>query len=692
MHEARETRRGPSSRRAGFAVVAVGALVAALILLWPRDLRVAPQPPEQLAPSTGVAAARPAVPVAESAGAPAPIVELQRDPAAPDKDAPQGIHGRLVDASGAPVAGVPVQLNESPGNDPAMLLVASQTRHLLTPVASCETATDGSFELGLRVAEDKAYDLFVLSPRHATLRLTGLRLLADTWHDVGEWILEPGAKLQGRVTVAGNPQLPAPQAMVSVTAAGLFSDSSNAALTLGALIAHTDAAGFYELDHAPTRGVVQVSAVAPGFAKVTRSDVEVNADEPVTVDFELPTGMTLTGDVRASSGDPIAEAVVTAWPDKPGMAKIRSTTNAEGVFALRGLHALPHRVLVAAKGYAPVDRKDVDPGEPLHVVLLRQHRIHVTAKTPKGAVLRTYRLALRRFFAAQPDAPLNASTLAAGRIGALHEVAEQRVRLDAATDHAEIVGVPGGLFVCEVEAEGWAKTLSTPLRFSDDASSQGSLQRIEVTVSFGAELHGRVVDEAGQPIAGATVATLPTTAILDNPLLQAMQRAVPPKITALNVQTDGRGAFTLPRLAAATYQLLVQHPDKCREVLRDINCQQASRKVLPDIVLRSGTSVRGTARLDGKAQGQIKVVLSTRPGTRSTSTIRLETVTDGEGNFAFERPIPPGGYVIQAAAVASSQPDQQIFHQMLQFRKSATTFFVSEGQRVVEKHLLLPAN
>ena len=660
--------------------------------LWPRDVHVAPQNIEPLAPQTGAAAAPAAAPMPERVDEPAPLVELQRSPRIQVGRAPQGVRGRLVDARGEPLSAVPVQLNEAPGNDPAMLLLASQARHLLTPVASCETAADGTFELGLRIAEDKEYDVFALSPQHATLRLAGLRVLPATWHNVGEWILEPGAKLRGRVTVAGNPLLPAPQAMVSIRAAGPFSDGANAALTPGALFAHTDAAGFYELDHAPTRGVAQVSAVAPGFAKVTRRNVEMSVDEPVTVNFELPTGITLSGDVRTSSGDPIADAVVTAWPNEPGLTKTHGTTDATGSFSLGGLQNAPHRVLIAAKGHASVDRSDVDPRDPLHVVLLRRHRIHVTAKTPKGAVLRTYRLALRRFFAAQPEAALDASALAGGRIGALHEVPQQRVRLDAATDHAEIVGVPDGVFVCEVEAEGWAKTLSTPLRFSAEAGQQDTLQRIEVTVSFGAELRGRVIDEAGQPLPGASVSTLPTTAILDNPLLKAMQRAVPPKITTLTVETDARGVFTLPRLAAASYQLLIQHPDKCRELIGDIDCLQASRKVIPDISLRPGARVRGTATFDGKAQGQIKVVLSTRSGSRSAPSIRLETVTDGEGNFAFERPIPPGGYVIQGAAVASSQPDTQIFQQMLQFRKSATTFFVSEEQRVVEKHLLLPAN
>ena len=183
MHQARQARRAPSSRWAWGAVVGAGALAAAVSALWPRDVHVAPQNIEPLAPQTGAAAAPAAAPMPERVDEPAPLVELQRSPRIQVGRAPQGVRGRLVDARGEPLSAVPVQLNEAPGNDPAMLLLASQARHLLTPVASCETAADGTFELGLRIAEDKEYDVFALSPQQTGLFLS-LKTIA---------LLEPSA-------------------------------------------------------------------------------------------------------------------------------------------------------------------------------------------------------------------------------------------------------------------------------------------------------------------------------------------------------------------------------------------------------------------------------------------------------------------------------------------------------------------
>lgn|GEM_PF-4203103 len=672
-----------------------GVLAGVSALIWPTTAPQAPRtPPVAAAPtpqpteSVGLRTAR-----TTDADAPQAPAAIERTAGPVGAQHAQGLRGRLIDASGAPIAGVAVHLHESPDNEPMMLALPSQRRHLLTPVAAAESDHRGGFALGLQIAEDKAYDVFVRSPEHATVRLAGLRLLAEQWHDIGEVTLEPGATLRGRVTVADRPLLPAPQAVVTVTSGAPFADAA-APSAPGALFAYADHDGYYELKHAPTRGVIRVSAVAPGFAMVIKGDVEMHTGRPVTVDFALPTGLTLVGAVQTASGAPIAEACVTAWPKQAGMPEVKTYSDARGAFALAGLQRGKHLVVVTARGFAKLTQNDVEApaSSSLDLTLSPQHRIQVKVTTPQGAVLRRYHLALRRFFPAQPAAPFDAAALEAGKIGALREVPEQRVRLDLATDHAEIVGIPDGIFVCEVRADGWAKSLSLPLALTADRSGSTSPPLVEVLMSHGAQLRGRVVDETGRPVAGASVTTRPAGAMLDNPLMRTLQSAAPPRITRRTTQTDERGRFHLEQLAAAKYQLQIEHPDKCREITAAISLKPNYGIDLQDVQMRSGATIRGTAKIAGKTVGQMKVILTSDAATTDTPAIRLETVTDREGGYSFTRPIPPGSYVIQAATVGRQQPDTEIFQQMLQLRKSTTTFRVTPGQRVVEQHLNLPAN
>lgn len=684
-----QNERTPRNRRRTRLACAAALVAASAALAWSTSGASAPQPPSTTRDRANAKAdaARPEAARADLGGAARPLARAHP----PAQEAlGQGLRGRVVEATGAPVAGVTVQLNESPNHDPASYVLPARRRHLHTPVATATSNADGEFALGVATSDKQTYDVFLRSTNHATLRLAGIELQADAWYDVGTLTLEPGATLQGRVTVAGTPSLPAPNAVVTVSSGSPFYDGGGER-SPNALTADAAADGRYLLEHAPTRGVVQVSAAAPGFARAVRRDVALSPGAPVTVDFALQAGATLTGSVRTLDGAPVAAATVSAWPQRPGAREVRGFSDRQGAFSLPGLPPGKLRVVASARGHANVEVRDVEAGAPLPLFLRPSNRIQVTAKTPAGAVLRRYRLAVRRFFPAKPDRPLDAATLAGGQIGGLPEVPVQRVRLDGATDQAEVDGLPPGTFVCEVLADGWAKTLSLPVRFAAGDRANLSLQRIEIVVTHGASLSGRIVDAAGRPLEGASVTTETPIAARGPSMFRSLQRAAPPKITRQTARTGADGRFSLDQLALATYALRVEHPAACGRVVLGIECKMPIGQHLSDIQLQRGAIVRGTAVVAGRAAVQIQVVLSTTPDTPPERSIRLETVTDGEGRYAFDRRIPVGRYVLRAASVGSSQPDAEIFRQMLQFQKSTTTLHVNEGQRVVERHLTLPA-
>lgn len=675
-------------------------------LAWPSDLTVVPSNPNSnignSRSETALLTTEPKIKPAVSqdvdrVAAP----ELIRISAPASSSEPQGFRGTIVNAKSQPLPGVSVFLLESASNDPMLFPLVQQQPHLLAPLASAKTAPDGSFAVGLPVAQDKTYDLFLVSLHHATVRLTGLRLLADTWHDLGELILNKGATIRGRVTVLGQANMPVPQAVVSVSSGGAFADAALRALPgeLGALVANVNANGEYELQHAPSRGLIVITAIAPGFAKVVKRDIEILDAMPVQVDIELPPGKELAGDVRTATGVAITNARIEAWPKQSNRPPMIAFSDQRGAFVLQGLRPGPHTVKAIAAGFANVEQTGLEPGQMVHLTMVPKNRIHVVVTSQGGRILRNYQLGLRRFFAKDHSAPLDALALATGTIGSIHEVRDQRVRLDGTADHAEILDVPDGTFCCEIEAEGFAKTLSLPVDFrtkNPAASGQsvqqaGTTQRIQVVVTTGCSLRGRVFDANGAPLAGATIKSQSPGTMPDSPVLRMMQGWVPKRITERSEESDANGFFRLERMALATYQLQVTHPDACRMLLRDIDCNQPGEVILPITKMAQGASLKGFATYDGRIQGQMKVVLTTSASSPADMSIRMETVTDEEGLYRFTRRIPPGSYELRTALVGTSSPRSEIFQQLLQLKRSSITFNVLTGQNEVHQDLDLPA-
>ena len=643
-------------------------------------------------------------PAVSSGGGRKPAPELKRTSAPDSSNEPQGLRGTAVNANGRPLMGVSVYLVESASNDPMLLHLVNEQPHLLTPMASDETAQDGSFAVGLAVAQDKTYDLFLLSPRHATVRMTGLRLLPNSWHDLGDLVLRTGTTIRGRVTVKGQLGMPVPHATVKVSSGGAFADAALRALPgdSGEQIANVNANGEYELRNAPASGLILMTALAPGFARMVKHDIELNSFGPLQVDFALSPGKTIAGQVRTKTGLAIVNARIEAWPQQTNQPPLVTFSDERGSFLLQGAQCQAHTVKATAAGFAATEQTEVTPGQAVHLTMVPQNRIHVTALAPNGRVLRNFRVGLRRFFPKDHKAPLDAQALANGTLGSIHEVRDLRVRLDGNTDYAVIHNVPDGTYVCEVQAEKFAKSFSLPIRFqapqlpestpgTPKQQQPGSLKRLEVTVTNGCNLRGQVLDSQGAPLAGATVTTQSPGTMPDSPMLRMMDRWVPKRITQQTQTTDNNGYFRFERMALSTYQLQIDHPQACRTFVRSIDGKQPSNIALGSTRMRHGSLITGIATSQGRIAGQIKVVLTTPPAIPADKSIRLETVTDGEGRYLFTRRIPPGSYELRAAVVGAASPDSEIFQQLLQLKRSSTIFTVPTGQDVVEHNLNVPA-
>ncbi len=630
------------------------------------------------APTPVAAAANPTAPAPVREAAPAPRES------APAPTAAQGLRGRVVDAAARPLGGLPVYLVDSATNEPLALTVLHRQGDAFRPLASTATSPDGTFALGLTVAQDRAYEVYVTSPQHATARLGGLAIVAGQWHDLGDVAMQPGATVRGRVTVAGRPDIPVAGAVVTIAIGTAFADAALRALpdAGNGLVATAGPDGTFELLHVPSRGVVQASAVAKGFARLVKTNLELRADGPVEVDFALLPGQSIAGRVVDAAGAPLAAARVEAWPTEASGDALVGTSGADGAFEVLGLGQGKHAVKASLHGFETAIVHDVASGRAdVQLPLRPLARVRARVVGRDGAPVRRHKLGLRRVFPAQ-----------GGQIAAVADVPDRSVVLAPGEDAVEIDAVPFGDFCLQVEAEGYAKALSEP--FSNPPADAAAPRVFDVRVALdeGATLRGRVVAEDGAPLADATITTAAAGIAADSPFHRLLAGATPDKVTVTTVRSDADGWFTLPRLALGDYQLLLDHPDACRTTVPDLRLD-AGVRTLPPTALPTGARVAGRATIGGKPAPQMKVVLSTPADRRDApGALRLEAITAPDGGYALPRRVPPGVYELRAARTGTDAPEAHVLHMILQLQRTAVPVAIAPGQRDARADIDLPSD
>jgi hypothetical protein len=597
------------------------------------------------------------------------------------KDAEQGVFGRLVDRAGIPVVGAAVALRHNHDEAPIDAVIRLQQQVPDPPVAAGESDAAGAFALGLPSRKPTTVDLVVHAAGQAPLRLTRLHVAPGDWLDAGTLNLTPGATIRGRVTIAGT-SLPAPHASISWTTGNPFVDLDRQADTelRERTTATTDSNGRYELHGVPSPGIVRLAAEAPGFARAFRPEIALDSGDSLVVDFSLATERTISGQLVAAL--PLQTARIEAWSQNREPAH-HATVSADGTFEIRGLAEARYTLRIDAEGFEPIERPGVPAGTTnLRIDLEARGAITLSVRDPLDQPVTKFRVALRRWFEQ-------------GNLGIVREVPERIVDLRDGSDTTRIEGIGRGTYVLQVFADGHAATLSPPFSKADTDTTP----HIEVRLVYGGALSGRVVDEQGRPIAAATIRTEPDGAVADNPVWRMVQGLVPDRITRTTTTTDQRGEFTLPRLAFGAYQLVVEHDAFCPAVRRDVTVERdGPLRLDSDIRLLRGVEVSGRVLQAGSPQPGCVVVLST-PSALTTArettapdqpAIRIESRTDNQGRFAFSRRIPPGDYELRAATASSSDPAGNALLQLQQMRDSMQRVKVTNRQPTVDVDLRLP--
>ncbi|MBK9036298.1 MAG: carboxypeptidase regulatory-like domain-containing protein [Myxococcales bacterium] len=527
------------------------------------------------------------------------MVSTAGDPATPARFAitlarGAAVSGRVVDEAGAAVAGARVVATSAsepfPVTDPRKDGVIS--------------AADGTFTVAALAAG--SYRLTVTDGSHAEAATTPFGGDGASPRRGLTIVMGAGGVVRGSVTDATG--APVAGADVSVVTRGhVFWRPRRQAFT--------DSDGRFAIGGLPRRGLDVVAWHPTGASAVVAADLTATA----TVELALTLDVTgaITGVVVDRAGEPIGDAQVLAeaiggGPAEQSAWSVRGTqqvvTDPGGSFRFAGLPAGDYRVR-AARGdageeavYAAAASTAQPGGPPLRLVLAADG--HITGKVA---------FADGRAPALVTIAIDGASGRPTGRADGTF------ARAAIAGAHQVVVTGPG--FV--------------PKAVRDVAVEEGAATDLgTITVEAGRSISGRVLDGAGAPVAGATVAAGP---LLTGGGAELYIENESPG--ARSTETDADGRFTLTGFGPRPLTVFAGKDGVGRAAA--VAVPRGPDSVALDLVLAPVGALTGTITRSGQPLGETVVIANPAGSTGANFFV----VTGADGTFALDA-LSPGPYLI----------------------------------------------
>lgn len=313
---------------------------------------------------------------------------------------------------------------------------------------------------------------------------------------------------------------------------------------------------------------------------------------PVLYDADPKGALRLEGQVIDEHDAPVARALVAIDTHPPRVVE----TESDGVFVFEGLIRRDYRIeATAGDRYAgPVRLRLGDNTEPVTLRLREGGTLEVVVTERHGG------------------APIERAEI------------ELRSTLTwkATTDRGGVAvlrGVGATWSPLAVRANGFA-----PAAMMVSTSGQpDTMERVAISLSRGAAVSGRVLDDRKQPIAGARVVA--TNASEPLPVVDPHRDGV---LTAAD------GTFTLPALSAGTWRLTATAGDRAPATSVPLTVDGEHARSGVELVMTSGAVVRGVVT-DTSGQpipgADVRVVAQGFVSWRA----RRQAFTDGDGRFAI---------------------------------------------------------
>ncbi|MCA8953554.1 MAG: carboxypeptidase regulatory-like domain-containing protein, partial [Planctomycetes bacterium] len=415
--------------------------------------------------------------------------------------------------------------------------------------------------------------------------------------------------------------------------------------------------------------------------------------------LEISKGQPIAGVVVDPSGEPLGNVKVTAQGLSQKTPQTETaTTGADGVFEFPSLREGPYTLTAMNSSHAEAKTPPVLTGDlEVKVVMVERPWVKLHVVGSRGEEIKAYRVSLKRYF---PNNPLG-----------IGNVPEFRDRSITPADYpsslggrwAAIRGIPAGEFVFQIEDRLHAKSLSEPFTVREG----GDPVEVNAQLTLGAAIIGRVVDDAGQPVAGALVSTDMNNAFQgDGGIFELFKSMIPERHTKQQKRTEKNGSFRFDKLAFADYMVRVGHPDFCEGRHLDITLAKEGEIVdVGTIQLSRGTILEGYTTITGQAAGQIKVTVSVPPEDQQAMTQQAQgqgrdgvsvmaqmfsasVISDNDGHYKLLKRVPPGRYKVYAARGAG---DNNPFNILLDMRETEKIIDLRAGQDRLQLDFDLPS-
>jgi protocatechuate 3,4-dioxygenase beta subunit len=449
--------------------------------------------------------------------------------------------------------------------------------------------------------------------------------------------LDRGVKVTGRlIDTAGRPLQGriAPQEIAGETSLWALGEI---------LRTEAGADGRFSLDHVPA-GEHALAAEARGYG-VKRVEVSAGARPVDLGDIVLEPGSTIRGRVRDKAGLPIGQAQLWAFAMGRGGMRVEATSEPDGTFVLAGLPGGALRVTARASGYGTANLTASAATETLDVVL-------EAAGTVTGLVVDEAGRPVESFQAdASPTRREQGGMVM--RAGGLMDNSGGDGRFT-------LYDLAAGEYVVEVSAPERGRAVVSAVK----VTAGGSTDVGRLTLTAGGIVRGQVVDAAGSPIPGATVA------------VSAGERFWgPDRSTGM---TDGTGAFEVRGVNPGIVTASATHPSFAAGEVTGLEVDPA-RPAEARIVLTQGGRIEGVARRRGNlpVAGATVQALSERANRRPLQE-PTHAVTAADGSFWMDH-VPPGRMrvTLMAREGASTWTSSQSREVEVQEGQTASVEFLS---------------
>lgn len=428
--------------------------------------------------------------------------------------------------------------------------------------------------------------------------------------------------------------------------------------------AETDGTGSFRFGNVSTRNF-EVRASGEGFGSQTKRSTFFQAKKEMEVNFELGPAQAIMGRVVDTNGVPLEGVHLRASLTS---RKKLFTTSAEavsangGAFEINGLTSGIYVIRATLQGYSPKAQQRILSGaNDVEIKLHRQGGVSGVVRDQKT------------------NDPVTAFTMyvyKVRRAGQGFIIGEPRF-INSADGSFLLNDLDPDNYRLEVSSANFARGVSEKFRVEREDIKEG----VNIFLTGGGYLTGKIVDEGGEPIKGVRV-TLRFNQNPDDMLFFFEGSHTDPEAmgdSGTRAVSKSDGSFIKKHITPGTYQVHFKRKGFTERTINDITVFEGEDAAtdMGEVELYRGGGVSGkTLAANGSVLPGAVVVLSSENGYRTR-----QMVSDKDGYFEFKN-LPPGKYsaTVHSNQIEEGENEFNIFDQLMVAERSKVEFFLNEGE------------